>query len=146
MVNGSRRAYSHARQRSAAACRLAGGAAVLYLFPFLFPDGCNCFFRQRIVFVGSQFQEPWGADRDTVATAITLIRVDADKKFAGAVLIAVIGDHYAPFCNNVSANNAAPSAPAIWLSYLVLTDSMPSSFSNRFTIPGFLAIPPVIKN
>src|SRR3989338_4019786 len=146
MVNGSRRARSHARQHPTPACRLAGGAGVLYLFALLFPNGCNCLFRQRIIFVGSHFQEPWRADRDAVAAAITLIGVDADKEFTGAVLIAVIGDHYAPFCSSVSPKSAAPKAPAIWLSYLLWTAWMPNSCSSRLTIPGFFAIPPVIKN
>src|SRR3989338_7091214 len=146
MCNSPRSTGRHAGQRSAAACRLAGGTGVLYLFPFLFLDSCNCFFRQRIVFVGSHFQEPWRTDRDTVAAAITLIGVDADKEFAGAVLIAVIGDHYAPFCSSVSLKSAAPKAPAIWLSYLLWTAWMPNSCSSRLTIPGFFAIPPVIKN
>src|SRR3990172_2353716 len=105
MPNRFRFANRHTRQHGTVADRLAGGATVLQLAALGIGD-CGDIL---IVIVENHLEHAGRAARHTLAAAVAAVGVNGDKKLAGTVFVAIIGDHWtvASFWASVRPNRAA---------------------------------------
>ena len=81
-----------------------------------------------IIIINNNLKQACRAGRDTtmVGTLDTEVGVDSYEELAAAIGVSVISFHVATFFRCFSTNDLAkreaPSAPAIWVSYLDLSD------------------------
>jgi hypothetical protein len=94
MTNRPRLAGLNTGQGGPVGDGLTWATVIFELFPFRVLDGRHRILPKRIVgILLPNLKKPAWAGRQAIPATVAPVRIDADKKITGAVLIAVLGDH-----------------------------------------------------